>query len=531
MYDLIIHNGQIYDGTGAPPQQGDIAVQGSKIQCVGEVSGPARRVIDARGRAVTPGFIDIHRHADCAVFRPDFGKLELKQGLTTIINGNCGLSAAPIGGPYEKEILDYLDPITGIATPEMPLHSLKAYLDAAEARGLPIHIGMLAGAGTIRAAVAGYSTEVLSEEQYDEIGRQLLEALREGALGVSLGLGYAPECFYSTEGLIRALRPLAGRDIPITVHMREEGGAMLEALEEMIQVAHALRVPVHISHLKAIGRKNWQKLVPQALRRMEEERAAGWDITCDGYPYTAGSTQLIHILPHDFLTGGTHEIKRRLADPVQRELLTKRIKTGEDFDNIAGAVGWENIRCATLEQPENQKYQGMSIAEIAADMGKDPFSCAYDLLISEDCKITMIDFVADEADIATILRDPWANVISDSTYPTEGGKFHPRVYGTFARILDTYVRREKVLPLEAAVAKMTSIPARVMRLTGKGRIAPGMDADLCIFDPATVREVGTYEDPERYAKGMDYVIVAGRCAIDRGQFGFMENGSVLRGKQ
>ena len=169
MYDLIIHNGQIYDGTGAPPQQGDIAVQGSKIQCVGEVSGPARRVIDARGRAVTPGFIDIHRHADCAVFRPDFGKLELKQGLTTIINGNCGLSAAPIGGPYEKEILDYLDPITGIATPEMPLHSLKAYLDAAEARGLPIHIGMLAGAGTIRAAVAGYSTEVLSEEQYDEI--------------------------------------------------------------------------------------------------------------------------------------------------------------------------------------------------------------------------------------------------------------------------------------------------------------------------------------------------------------------------
>ena len=527
MYDLLIRNGVLYDGSGANARRADVAVFGGKIAAVGENLSGARRTIDAAGRAVTPGFIDIHRHGDCAVFRPDFGKLELRQGLTTVVNGNCGLSAAPLSGPYRREVLDYLEPITGPAEPDLPLESLGTYRKAAEGRGIPIHIGMLAGAGTIRAAVAGYGTERLADEAYEAVHRRLNEALGDGALGVSLGLGYAPECFYTTQELIRALAPLEGRDIPVTVHMREEGDGVLDALEEMLTVARRLRVPVHISHLKAMGKRNWDRLIPRALERMEAARREGLDVSCDVYPYTAGSTQLIHILPHDFLTGGTEAVTERLRSPEQRRILTHRIQTGRDFDNIAGMVGWENILCSTLNRPENRPYQGMSVAQIAQAQGKDPFTCAYDLLVSERCQITMIDFITAESDIVRILRDDHTAVISDSTYPTSG-KRHPRVCGTFARILEKYVAREGALSLEQAVRKMTSVPARALRLAGKGLVAEGMDADLCIFDPAAIRERGTYQEPERWAEGMDYVIVDGVPAIEAGEFARMDQGRVLR---
>ena len=526
MFDLLIQNGRIVDGTGAAAYEGDVGILDGKIAAVGKGLPGGARVIDAAGRAVTPGFIDIHRHADYAVFRPDFGRLELKQGLTTIINGNCGLSVAPIAGPFQREIQDYLRPITGPAAEGVPADSLGAYLRAAEGIALPIHIGMLAGAGTIRAAAAGYNKEQIDDDEYETIHRLLERSLEEGAFGVSLGLGYAPECFYTTDQLVRALAPLKGSGLPITVHMREEGDQVLEALEEMLEVGRRLETPVHISHLKAMGRRNWDRLIPEALEKMARARAAGVDVSCDVYPYTAGSTQLIHILPHDFLTGGTEAVTERLRDPRQREILTERIKTGTDFDNIAGMVGWENILCSTLNQPENRPYQGMSIAAIAEAQGKDPFTCAYDLLVSEDCAITMIDFITADSDIGRILRDGRASVISDSTYPTEG-KLHPRVCGTFVRILEKFVEGDGVLTLEEAVEKMTGSPAAALGLRGKGRIAPGMDADLCVFDPKAVHERGDYQDPFQYAEGMDYVLVGGVPAIDRGQFAALNRGKVL----
>ena len=529
MFDLLIQNGWIVDGTGKAAYQGDVGLCGWKIAAVGRELSGAAKVIDAAGKVVTPGFIDIHRHADYAVFRPDFGRLELKQGLTTIINGNCGLSVAPIAGPFQQEIQSYLRPITGPAGEKVPTDSLGAYLDAAEHVDLPIHIGMLTGAGTARAAAAGYSKEQIDDNEYEAIHRLLSQSLEEGAFGVSLGLGYAPECFYTTDQLVRALAPLKGSGIPITVHMREEGDQVLKALEEMLEVGRRLETPVHISHLKAMGRRNWDRLIPEALERMEKARAAGQDVSCDVYPYTAGSTQLIHILPHDFLTGGTEAVTERLRDPRQREILTERIKHGTDFDNIAGMVGWENILCSTLNQPENRPYEGMSIAAIAEAQGKDPFTCAYDLLVSEHCDITMIDFITADSDIGRILRDSHTSVISDSTYPTEG-KLHPRVCGTFARIIEKFVEQDGVLTLEQAVQKMTSAPAAALRLPGKGTIAPDMDADLCIFDPKAVREGGDYQDPFQYAIGMDYVLVDGVPAIEKGEFAAMDQGRVLRRK-
>ena len=232
MFDLLIQNGTIVDGSGGEPYPSDLAIANGKIAAIGAALGPARRSIDASGKAVTPGFIDIHRHADADVFREGFGALELSQGLTTIVNGNCGLSVAPISGPHRQAVLDYLSPITGEVGAHIPTASMAAYLSAAE--GAPLHIGMLVGAGTVRAAVAGYDCQHMRPDQVRQTQSLLLRSLEEGALGVSLGLGYAPECFYTTDELAAVLEPLRGGGVPITVHMREEGDAVCDALREML---------------------------------------------------------------------------------------------------------------------------------------------------------------------------------------------------------------------------------------------------------------------------------------------------------
>ena len=526
MQDLIIRGATVVDGTGAPAFPGDVAVKDGRITAVGRVEDRGRTEIPAEGRVAAPGFIDVHRHGDAALFRPDHGELELREGLTTVVNGNCGLSIAPVAADWEAAVRQYLLPVTGAYGDGIPTWSMAAYLDAAEAHGTPIHAGMLAGTGSIRASVAGYGQEHMTAAETDRVRGMLAEALAEGALGVSLGLGYAPECFYTTEELIGVLAPLRGTDIPLTVHMREEGDQVCQALEEMLTVARAVGMPLHISHLKAMGKRNWREKIPRALERIARAREEGLDVTCDVYPYTAGSTQLIHVLPHDFLVGGNAGITARLRDPAARAELTERLRTGTDFDNIVGMVGWENILLSTLNRPENKPYEGKSVAEIAAMRGQDPYECAYDLLISEDCAITMIDFIAHEEDILEILRAPFSSLISDSTYPTQG-KPHPRVYGSCVRLLERYVRGGQ-LSLETAVNRMTGNPAQALRLRRKGVLAPGMDADLCLFDLAKLHEAGTYADPAQFARGMDWVIVGGEAAIAEGRRTGSRGGAVLR---
>ena len=514
MYDILIRGGIVVDGSGRDGFPADVAVKNGKIAAVGPDLDGAEQIIDAAGMTVTPGFIDIHRHADAEVFRPCFGELELAQGLTTVINGNCGLSVAPIDGQYRQDVLNYLTPITGEVGADVPTGSIAHYLRMADHR--PIHTGMLVGAGTVRASVAGYSCQHLSAAQMRKVQELLARSLEEGALGISLGLGYAPECFATTRELIETLEPLRDGDIPITVHMREEGDGVCDALREMLTVAKALRAPLEISHLKAMGKRNWNSKIPEAIRLMDEARSAGVDVCCDVYPYTAGSTQLIHILPPDLLRGGTEAITDRLRSTQTREMLRRRIAHGTDFDNIAGMVGWDNIFCSSLLRPENAPYEGRSIADIARTMDKDPLDCACDLLVSEHCAVTMIDFIASESDIGRILKLPYSSVISDSTYPI-GGKRHPRVYGTFARIIEQFVRQDKVLSLPEAVASMTSNPARALHLKGKGLLSAGMDADILVFDPEKVRERGTYADPNHPASGFDWVLVGGECAVARAQ--------------
>ena len=595
-YDLLIKNGLITDGTGAPSYMADIAVRDGRIARIirhpermgagssavyhgtagypdshdatgsaasgsGPYTGTAgypavHRVIDAAGMSVTPGFIDIHRHADAAAFRPDYGHLELSQGLTTIVNGNCGLSVAPISEEHRQEILRYLAPITGTVSKDVPTGSMGEYLAAL--KDLPVNTYMLVGAGTLRASAAGYELTKLGDEHFRRIHAAMEQALSEGALGVSLGLGYAPECFYTTDELIRALEPLRGTSIPVTVHMREEGDGVADSVREMMTVARALGCPVHISHLKAMGRENWGRKIPEALKIIENTRADGYEISCDVYPYTAGSTQLMHILPPDFLEGGIECTVRRLKDPAARRELAARIEGRQDtacikpydetagdtgsatfseatedtgsksgrghagktggahFDNIARLAGWDGIYMTTIASEQNKIYQGRSIAEAAAMRGMSELDTCCDLLAEEHCQITMIDFMASEEDIETILACPFSNLISDATYPTEG-RLHPRVYGTFTHMLEHFVRERGSISFTDAINRMTLKPAQALHLHNKGRIAEGYDADLCIFDPLKIHENATYDDPCRTSEGMEYVIVGGRIKLEKGE--------------
>ena len=517
VFDTILRGGTVIDGTGKPGFCADVGMLDGKIAAVGNLNGAqAKKTMDAAGKLVTPGFIDIHRHADAALVREGFGEAELCQGLTTIVNGNCGLSAAPSAGAFEQEIFDYLTPVTGPIEARMQTGSMASYLAAAEAVSLPLHIGMLVGGGTVRAQAAGFGVQRLEDEHYRKIHGALEQALTDGALGVSLGLGYVPECFYKTEELIRALSPLQRSGIPVTVHMRQEGSGVEEALREMIAVGKALHTPVEISHLKSIGKANWRRSTPNMLRMMRRAREEGVEIFCDAYPYTAGSTQLIHILPPECQEGGLDALSKNLRRPGFRAQIRRRMETGSDFENISLLVGWENIVASSVTKQENKPFEGKSIAEIAKLQGKDPFDCAFDLLADEHCAVSMIDFIAAEEDIEEILRDETTCVISDSTYPTSG-LLHPRVYGTYVRLFERYVKERRVLPVEKAVQKVTGLPAKRLRLAGKGQIAPGMDADVNLFALEGLHETATYAQPQRTAEGMDAVLVAGELAVFHGQ--------------
>lgn len=526
MFDYLIRDAQVIDGTGAAAFRGDVAVRGEKIAAVGQLKdAAARQVLDARGRFLAPGFLDVHRHGEAAAFRPGYGKAELAQGLTTVINGNCGLSMAPVQGPFRREILDYLAPVVGVMPEGCDFSTVGEYREQLSRVPQRIHNGLLVGMGTLRGCAAGFRDGALAEE-YHFIWKLLEQGLAEGALGVSLGLGYAPECFYDTAGMIRSLEPLRNSGKIITVHMRQEGDEVVQALEEMLLVARELNTPMQISHLKAIGTRNWDRCVPRMIQLLRQVRDEGVDVTVDVYPYPAGSTQLIHVLPPEFQAGGMDALTAALGNPEKRAVMRERMKTGRDFENISLLVGFENIQATSLNRPENRAYEGKNILEIASMQGKDPYDALFDLLASEHCTPAMIDRITSEADIDRILAEPYSCVISDATYP-ENGLMHPRVYGNIPRLLEHYVRERGFLTIETAVHKITGLPAGRFGLDTKGRIALGMDADLCLFDLANIHQNGTWQQPDRLAAGMDTVFVMGRPAILEGEFTGHFGGRVL----
>ncbi|MDR2185676.1 MAG: amidohydrolase family protein [Treponema sp.] len=531
MFDLLLKNGRIVDGTGTPAFKGDLGISGGRIAALEpRITGDAGRIIELDGEMVAPGFVDIHRHADAAVFRPGFGEAELRQGITTIINGNCGLSLVPLPLSRRAGMLDFLAPVIGTLPEEdeqgrpVRFESFSEYVSLLKTMALPLNVGILAGSGTIRAAVMGYGGGEPGEEELGRIRACLEDALAAGAPGVSVGFSYLPDLHYSAAGLAAALAPLSKRrglssraveGPPLVCHVRGEGDLLYPSVAEAIEAARLLRTPLRISHFKCIGRKNWGAGLEKVIALIERNREEGMRIDCDAYPWTAGSTQLLCVLPPAFLAGGIGETLRRLRDPEERAGCRRILsEPGRDFENVVLGVGWEAIYVTGLESEENRPLIGKSIAEIAALRGTDPFDAAFDLLAEERCNVTMMDYIACEEDIDRIIRLPYTSIISDSLYSGRGLP-HPRSNTNVSMVFHELVCHRKVLSPEEAVHKLTGLPAKAMGLRGKGLLRPGFDADIVIFRPENISAPADYVTPDRFTAGFDYVFIAGQTVLEQ----------------
>ncbi len=532
--DYIIKNGWIVNGKNEKPFYGDLAVKNGKIEEVGEhIEVPSdfsgKCVLDAAGGYVTPGFIDIHRHGDWQAFGNGDDELLNRQGLTTVVNGNCGLSVAPVGEKFREEIAGFLSSVTGEVRQGQAdvMSTMSSYLAALSKEKRSVNTGMLAGNGTIRAGVKGYAPGKLSDEEMHQVWNALEESLAAGALGVSLGVAYAPEFEYDRDGLAQALQPLKGTGIPITTHVRNEGDGILLALQEVISVAEELQIPLHVSHLKCIGQKNWGDTPVKILQLFDQAAERGVKVDFDLYPYLTGSTQLVHLLPPQFQEGGTDAICARLADPACRKEITKVLQQPSDiFENIVELAGFERIYASTLHTQQFGSYAGQSISAIAKQLGKDPYATLYDILLAERCQVTMLDTIASEEDMLYFLKDSRANLISDAIYPA-GGKYHPRVYGAFPKLLTDYVRDRNVFSIEEAVYKMTAKPAAVLGLN-RGILQKGMPADINVFHLDKLQIHADFQNPDQYCTGFDYVLVGGEIAVEKDQYRNSKSGVLQR---
>ena len=520
---LVIKNGLLINGKREKPFEGALIVENGRIREIRRGREPGLLpegfpVIDARGAYVTPGFVDIHRHGDWRAF-PGNSDDELlnRQGITTVVNGNCGLSVFPAAGIHGDEIRHFLAPVTG-RKPVLPEtkdadEDLEHYLKALSGIRRTVNTGMLAGNGTIRAYAAGYHVGELSRDEVRTIQKSIEKSLSDGALGISLGLGYAPEFGYDIRGLAEVLEPLKGTDIPVTTHIRSEGDGSYESIEEVIAVAEILGIPLHISHMKCIGRRNWNTGSRRTLELIHRKNAEGMKIDYDLYPYKTGSTQLFHVIPPSFQAGGEDTFLRGLKDPGFRASLTKALKTpSHEFENIVELVGFQNIMVGTLHSEAFHGYDGLPIERIAKARGTDPYDTLYDILEAEDCEVTMLDTIACEEDIIRFYQDPLSSVISDAIYP-EGGRLHPRVYAAFPYFLICYVRRMGILPIEEAVYKMTAGPASVLGIN-RGVIEEGAEADLCVFALDELKAPASFENPGQMCGGFRYVITGGEIVVE-----------------
>lgn len=538
--DYIIKDGWIVNGKKEKPFYGDLVIKNGKIAEMGahvEIPAdfPKERVLNAAGGYITPGFIDIHRHGDWQAFGNGDDELLNRQGLTTVVNGNCGLSVAPAGEKFGKEIAGFLSSVTGdfrLGEDKKIdalgiMSTMSAYMSALEKEKRSVNTGMLAGNGTIRAGVKGYAPGKLSKEEVHQVWKAVEESLAAGALGISLGIAYAPEFEYDRDGLVEALQPLKGTDIPITTHIRNEGDGILLALQEVISVAEELQIPLHVSHMKCIGQKNWGGTPVKILKLFDQAAERGVKVDFDLYPYLTGSTQLVHLLPPQFQEGGTDAICARLADPSCRKEITKVLKQPSDiFENIVELAGFERIYASTLHTEKFRSFAGQSIAKIAEQFGQDPYDTLYDILLAERCQVTMLDTIASEEDMLYFLKDSRANLISDAIYPA-GGKYHPRVYGAFPKLLTDYVRDKKVFSIEDAVYKMTAKPAQVLGLP-MGILEKGMPADINVFHLDRLKVHADFQNPDQYCTGFDYVLVGGEIAVEQDKWKNSRSGRIVR---
>jgi N-acyl-D-amino-acid deacylase len=531
-YDLIIMNGRIVDGTGNPWFYGDVAVRGDRIVKVGRI-GPGRAIrrVDARGLIVAPGFIDMLGQSELNLLIDPRAESKVFQGITTEITGE-GSSAAPLNDYILKESEPFFKHFKITAD----WRTLGDYFARLERSHMAINLATYVGATQIRQYVLRDENRAPTAVELDEMRKLVAQAMEDGAIGLSTSLVYAPAFYAKTEELIELAKVASRYGGVYATHMRNESNSIMPALDEAMRIGTEANIPVEIFHLKMAGKPNWGKM-RDVIAKIEAARARGLDITADQYPYIAGATSLGANVPPWAHEGGTTKFVERLKDPATREKLKQEMRApSNSWENFyLGAGGGEGILISSVLNRELAKYEGKRLNEVAKLMGKnDEIDALFDLLIADNAQTGMVVFLMSEDDVKLALKQAWVSVGVDHgavalTGPLAEGRAHPRGYGSFPRILGRYVRDERVVSLEEAIRKMTSLAANRVHLVDRGLLKPGYFADVVVFDPQQVRDVATFEDPNQLSSGMRYVIVNGGMVVFAGKQTNALPGRPLRG--
>lgn len=530
-YDLLIRNAIIYDGSGTAPVQGGIAVNADTIAAVGDVgNAKGRTEIDARGLAVSPGFVNMLSWATESLLEDGRGLSDIKQGVTLEVMGE-GWSMGPLTDSMKAEMVKEQGDIKF----EVEWTTLGEYLHHLEDRGVSPNVASFVGATTLRIHELGYEDRPPTAEELERMKALARQAMEEGALGIGSSLIYAPAFYASTEELIELCRAAGEYDGMYITHMRSEGNKLLEAIDEVIRIAAEAQVPAEIYHLKAAGRNNWPKM-DLAIQKIDSARAAGIRLTTDMYTYVAGATGLDAAMPPWVQEGGYEAWAQRLQDPAVRARVAQEMRTdAQDWENLYYAAGSaDNLLLVGFKNDSLKPYTGKSLAEVAALRGKSPEETAMDLVVEDGSRVGTVYFLMSEDNVKKQIALPYMSFGSDAGAPAAEGVFlksnpHPRAYGNFARLLGKYVREEQVISLEEAIRKLTSQPAARLKIGKRGLLQPGYYADIVIFDPETVADKATFEAPHQYAVGVRDVFVNGVQVLKEGEHTGATPGRFVKG--
>ncbi len=526
MLDILIRNAKVVDGSGGPSYVADIAIEGGRLVEIGRLEGAmAREVIDAQGLVATPGLIDMHSHSDATLPINPLAESKVRQGVTTEVIGMCGGSAAPLN--EAQRAARRAGDGEGGQFVGWDWSTFGEYLDRLRDKGLAVNVVALAGQGTIRNKVMGHTAQSPTPDQLAAMQAEVAQAMDEGAWGISTGLIYPPGSYATTEEIVALAKVAAQRGGYYFSHIRGEGPTLLAALAEAITIGQEAGLPVEIAHYKAYGQSNWPKSAI-GLEMLDEARRRGIDVTPDMYPYIASSTGLASLLPAWAHEGGGKALLARLADPATRAKIRQAIL--DDMDPAEGEGQWEGTvisRCASVPA-----YEGKSIAQLAAEAGKEPVEAVLDIVAETEADASMIRFKMSEDNLRAQLRYGPMMIGSDgyslAPYgPLGEGKPHPRNYGTFPRVLARYVREQGVLSLEEAIHRMSGLPAAKLGLAQRGLLRRGYWADVVLLDPAAVQDRATFAEPHQYPAGIPYVLVNGRVVIAGGYHRGVLPGQVL----
>jgi len=530
-YDLLIRNGEIYDGSGGAPFRGDIAVNGDTIAAIGNLSTARGRMeVDAQGLAVAPGFINMMCWANESLIADGRSQSEIRQGVTLEVLGE-GNSMGPLNEKMKVEEKER----QGDIKYDIEWTTLREYLDFLVRRGVSCNVTSFVGAATVRIHEIGHEDRRPTPRELERMKALVRQAMEEGAVGLSSALIYAPGCYADTEELLELAKVAAEYDGLYVSHLRSESEQLLEALDELVSIARRAKIRAEVYHIKASGRRNWNKL-DEMFRRIEAARAEGLHITADMYMYHASATGLDSIMPPWVQEGGHRAWVDRLKDPAIREKVKQEIRmTGNAYDNGMIAAGSaDNIILIGFRNEALRPLTGMTLAEVAAQRGRSPEDTAIDLIIEDDSRVGAAFFTMSEDNVRKEIQQPWISFCSDSASQAPEGIFlkrnpHPRAYGSFARLLGKYVREEGLIPLPEAVRRLTSQPAENMRLDRRGRLTSGYFADVVIFDPATIADHATFKQPHQYATGVRDVFVNGVQVLKNGEHTGAKPGRVVCG--